>query len=60
MSEASETENIFLDTFLPETKPILIGILYIPPDQFKFLDKLSTAISKTSCFGNQKVYILET
>ena len=37
---------------------ILIGILYRPPDQSGFLDKLSMAISKTSCFDNQEVYIL--
>ena len=34
----SEIENIFLDILLPKTKPILIGILYRPPDQSKFLD----------------------
>ena len=54
---SSEIET-FLDIFLPKTKPILIGILYRPPDQSGFLDKLSTAISKTSCFDNQDVYIL--
>ena len=54
----SEMENIFLDIFLPKTKPILISILYRPPDQSGFLDKLSTAISKTSCFDNQEVHIL--
>ena len=48
----------FISFFLPKTKPILIGILYRPPDQSGFLDKLSTAISKTSCFDNQEVYIL--
>ena len=55
---SSEIENIFLDILDPKTKPILIGILYRPPDQSGFLDKLSTAISKTSCFDNQEVYIL--
>ena len=56
---SSEIENIFLDIFLPKPKPILIWILYTPPDQSGFLDKLSMAISKTSCFDNQEVYILE-
>ena len=55
---SSEVENIFLDMLLPKTKPILIGILYRPPDQSKFLDKLSTAISETDNFDAQKVYIL--
>ena len=53
---SSEIENIFLDIFLPKAKPILIGILYRPPDQSRLLDKLSTAIS--SCFDNQELYIL--
>ena len=43
---------------LPKTKPILIGILYRPPDQSKLLDKLSTAISETENFDDQEVYIL--
>ena len=45
---------------LPKTKPILVGILYRPPDQSKFLDKLSsTAISRSNTFDNQEVYILD-
>ena len=55
---SSEVENIFLDMLFPKTKPILIGILYRPPDQSKFLDKLSTAISETDNFDAQEVYIL--
>ena len=43
---------------LPKTKPILIGILYQPPDQSKFLDNLSTSISQTCSFNEQEVYIL--
>ena len=58
---SSEIENIFLDILLPKTKPILIGILYRPPDQFKFkskfLDNLSTSISQTFSFDEQEVYI---
>ena len=30
---SNEIENIFFDMLLPKTKPILIGILYRPPDQ---------------------------
>ena len=55
---SSKVENIFLDMLLPKTKPILIGILYRPPDQSKFLDKLSMAISETDNFDAQEVYIL--
>ena len=35
-----------------------MGILYRSPDQSKFLDKLSTAISRSNTFDNQEVYIL--
>ena len=55
---SSEIENIFLDILLPKTKPILIGILYRPPDQSKFLDNLSTSISQTCSFNEEEVYIL--
>ena len=42
---------------LPKTKPILAGILYSPLDQSKFLDKLSTAVSRSNNFDNQEVQI---
>ena len=43
---------------LPKIKPILIGILYRPPDQSKFRDKLLTAMPETDNFDDQEVYIL--
>ena len=52
---SSEIENIFLDILHPKTKPILIGILYRPPDQSKFLDNLSTSMSQTCSFNEQEV-----
>ena len=55
---SNEVENIFFDMLLPKTKPILIGILYRPPDQSELLDKLSTATSETENFDDQEVYIL--
>ena len=41
---SDERENIFFDMLLPKTKLILVGILYRPPDQSKFLDKFSAVI----------------
>ena len=55
---SDEIENIVFDMLLPKTKPILVGILYRPPDQSKFLDKLSTTISRSNTFDNQEAYIL--
>ena len=43
---SSDFENIFLDLFLPNSKPILIGILYRPPGQSGFLDRVSTTIAQ--------------
>ena len=56
---SSEVEKIFFDMLLPKARPILIGILYRPPDQPKFLDKLSTAVSETNNLDDQEVYILD-
>ena len=55
---SDEIENIVFDMFLPKTKPILVGFLHRPPDQSKFLDKHSTAISRRNTFDNREVYIL--
>ena len=55
---STEIENIFFDILLPQTKPILIGNIYRPPDQSGFLDKLSNAILNTPNFDNQEVFIL--
>ena len=53
-----DLENIFFDLLLPKSKPILVGILYRPPDSSGFLRKLNLAISKTENFDNQEVFIL--
>ena len=43
---------------MPNTKPILLGNIYRPPDQSGFLANLSNAIFNTPNFDNQEVYIL--
>ena len=53
-----DLENIFFDLLLPKSKPILIGIIYRPPDSSGFLEKLNAAISKTENFDSQEVFIL--
>ena len=55
---SSEMENIFFDILNPKTKPIFVGVLYRIPDQSRFLDRLSSAISNNCKFDNQEVYIL--
>ena len=55
---SADLENIFLDIFLSKSKPILVGILYRPPNSTGFLKKLNVAISKTENFDNQEVFVL--
>ncbi len=54
----TDFENVFLDILLPNSKPILIGILYRPPNQSGFLDSLSNSILNSDNFINQEVYLL--
>ncbi len=54
----SDFENVFIEILLPNSKPILIGILYRPPNQTGFLERLSSAILKADRFDNHKVYLL--
>ena len=55
---STDIENIFFDILLPNSKPILVGIIYRPPDQSVFLSKLTDAIKGTENFEDQEVYIL--
>ena len=43
---------------MPNSKPILVGIAYIPPDQSVFLNKLSAAIANTTSFDANETYSL--
>ena len=52
----TDFENIFLD--LPNSKPILIGVLYRPPDQSGFLDMVSSEISDMEDFYKLEAYLL--
>ena len=55
---STDIENIFFDILLPYSKPILIGIIYRPPDQSGFLNNLTEAINNTEKFDEQDIYIL--
>ena len=54
---SDEIENLFLDIMLPKTKPILLGVVYRPPDQPDFVEKISEGIINSTNFDNQQVYI---
>ena len=51
-------ENIFLDILHPKTKPILVCVVYRPPDQLNFLDHFTEDTSNPHTFDEQEVYIL--
>ena len=55
---SEDFENIFLDILLPKRKPILVGVVYRPPDQSDFLDHFTEALSNTHISDKQLVYIL--
>ena len=38
-------ESIFIDIVLPKSKPILVGVLYWPPDKPRFLEYLDNSFS---------------
>ena len=56
--KSEDIEHIFIDIFLPKTKPITIGILYRPPKQTRFLKEVTTALQNITDFYNKEVYIL--
>ena len=53
----SEIENIFFELLLPNTKPIVVGIIYRPPSQSEFLEIINTHFSKFDT-NNNGIYIL--
>ena len=52
------TESIFIEIFLPKSKPVLIGILYRPPDKYDFVNCLEHTFSDTNVFESQECYLL--
>ena len=52
-----EIENIFFKLLLPNTKPIVVGIIYRPPSQSEFLEIINTLFSKLDT-NNNEIYIL--
>ena len=53
----TEIENIFFELLLPNTKPIVAGIIYRPSSQSEFLEIINTHFSKLDT-NNNEIYIL--
>ena len=50
-------ENIVLDILLPKSKPIIMGIIYRPPNQVDFIDHFNNALGKLP-FQSNEIYLL--
>ena len=51
-------ESIFIEIFLPKSKPVLIGILYRLPDKCDLVNYLERTFSGTNVFKSQECYLL--
>ena len=51
-------QSIFIEIFLPKSKPVLIDILYRPPDKYDFVNCLERTFSDTNVFESQECYLL--
>ena len=51
-----EIENIFFELLLPNTKPMVVGIIYPPPTLSEFLENINTHYSKLDT-NNDEIYI---
>ena len=52
-----EIQNISLELLLPNTKPVVVGIIYRPPSQLDFLEIINKHFSKLDT-NNSEIYIL--
>ena len=52
-----DIENIFLELLLPNTKPIVVGTIYRPPNQTNFMELSNENLSKVET-NNVETYIL--
>ncbi len=55
--DSAAIEAIWLDIFLPKSKPILVGICYRPPDQNDFYERLDEILSVSNFNIGQEMII---
>ena len=55
---SSSNETIFFEIYLPHTKPILIGIIYRPPNNSNFLNTFQDTINNGKDINEQEFYIM--
>ena len=52
-----EIESVFFEILLPTSKPMTVGTIYHPPNNFNFLEKLNENMNKIDSTSNE-IYIL--
>ena len=57
-SFCKNTERILTNIFLPKTKPVLVSILYRPPDKNDFVKNLQETFTKCNISEKQECYLL--
>ena len=45
--------NIFIELFIPKTKPIIVGIIYKPPDQTRFPEILLDSLNSLNMLSEE-------
>ena len=51
-------ESIFIDIFLPKSKPILVGVLYQPSDKPDFIEHLNNSLKESNISNTQECYLI--
>ena len=54
----SDTESLWIEILLPKTRPILIGVCYRPPKDYKFFEKLENDLMNCDRLSDLECYIL--
>ena len=52
------TPKVFFNIYLPKFKPILLGILYRPPDKSDFVKHINDVLTEPGVLDKQKCYLL--
>ena len=51
-------ESVFTEKYLPKLKPIIVGILYRPPDKIDFVNCICQVFSEYNTLETEECYLL--
>ena len=58
-SFSPSTESIFIDIVFPKSKPILVDVLYRPPDKPRFIEYLDNSLKESNISNIQECYLMD-